>query len=156
MATSAPRVAKLLARCGLCSRREGERFILAGRVRVNGELISSPALDIVPTDVLELDRQRINHVMLARQPPRLWAAHKLRDELVTRSDPAARRTIFDRFKQMGVSEVRVLESYSLAPRDDRSVQTDGRLGGVALYVRYTNDDVTRRDPASVSTERRRH
>ena len=40
------RVAKIIARAGLCSRREAERLILRGLVRVDGELITSPALNI--------------------------------------------------------------------------------------------------------------
>ena len=42
------RIAKVLARAGLCSRREGERWIAAGRVAVNGETLTSPAFDVTP------------------------------------------------------------------------------------------------------------
>ncbi|MBN9278116.1 MAG: rRNA pseudouridine synthase, partial [Hyphomicrobium sp.] len=51
------RIAKALARAGLCSRREAERWIEEGRVKVNGKKITSPALDVDPSDRIEVAGQ---------------------------------------------------------------------------------------------------
>src|SRR6185312_4470355 len=51
----AERIAKAMARAGLCSRREAEAWILAGRVTVNGEKISSPALNVKASDRIVID-----------------------------------------------------------------------------------------------------
>ena len=98
------RVAKLLARTGLCSRREGEHWIREGRVRLNNERLTTPAVSALETDELEVDGRRVR-LASARQRPRLFAAHKLPGELVTRSDPAGRRTIFERFRAMGLADL---------------------------------------------------
>ena len=86
------RVAKLLARTGLCSRREGEHWVREGRVRLNGVQLASPAANASEADSLEVDGRRVR-LAAARQRPRVFVAHKLPGELVTRSDPAGRRTI---------------------------------------------------------------
>src|SRR4051812_26346491 len=52
---SGERIAKVMARAGLCSRREAEGWITAGRVSVNGERISSPALNVSPADKIVVD-----------------------------------------------------------------------------------------------------
>ena len=98
------RVAKLLARTGLCSRREGEHWVREGRVRLNGVQLASPAANASEADSLEVDGRRVR-LAAARQRPRVFVAHKLPGELVTRSDPAGRRTIFERFRAMGLADV---------------------------------------------------
>src|SRR5689334_24153865 len=52
---SAERVAKVIARAGLCSRRDAEAWIEAGRVSVNGAVITSPALNVRATDKIVVD-----------------------------------------------------------------------------------------------------
>jgi 23S rRNA pseudouridine2605 synthase len=49
------RIAKAIARAGLCSRRQAETWIVAGRVAVNGQVISSPALDVTAQDRITVD-----------------------------------------------------------------------------------------------------
>ena len=51
------RLAKVIARSGLCSRRDAERWIADGRVRVNGKVLISPALDVGPDDRVLVDGQ---------------------------------------------------------------------------------------------------
>ncbi len=89
---SAPmRIAKALARAGLCSRREAEKWIAEGRVRVNGRLLSSPALDVTPRDRIEVDGKALPQA----EPPRLWRYHKPRGLVTTHRDPEGRPTVFD-------------------------------------------------------------
>ena len=56
---SGERVAKVIARAGLASRREAEAWIEAGRVAVNGEVISSPALNVATSDHVSVDGEAL-------------------------------------------------------------------------------------------------
>ncbi|MEZ5850555.1 MAG: pseudouridine synthase [Hyphomicrobiaceae bacterium] len=85
------RIAKALARAGLCSRREAERWITEGRVAVNGRVISSPALDVGATDKIVVDGKPLPDA----EPPRLWRYHKPRGLVTTHRDPEGRPTVFD-------------------------------------------------------------
>jgi 23S rRNA pseudouridine2605 synthase len=85
------RIAKALARAGLCSRREAERWIEDGRVAVNGELLKSPACDVQPSDRILVDGKELP----AAEPPRLWRYHKPRGLVTTHRDPQGRPTVFD-------------------------------------------------------------
>lgn len=85
------RVAKAMARAGLCSRREAERWISEGRVKVNGETISSPALDVGPRDRIAVD----GTLMPDAEPARLWRYHKPAGLVTTHKDPEGRPTVFD-------------------------------------------------------------
>jgi 23S rRNA pseudouridine2605 synthase len=85
------RIAKALARAGLCSRREAERWIEGGRVAVNGETLKSPARDVSPSDRILVD----GNPLPAPEPPRLWRYHKPKGLVTTHADPQARPTVFD-------------------------------------------------------------
>ena len=85
------RIAKVLARAGLASRREAERMIEAGRVRVNGDQILSPALNVTETDKITLDGNPVSEP----EPPRMWLYHKPKGLVTTDRDEKDRGTIYD-------------------------------------------------------------
>lgn len=85
------RIAKALARAGLCSRREAERWIEEGRVAVNGTVLKSPARDVAETDKIVVDGTPLP----AADPPRLWRYHKPKGRVTTHRDPQGRPTVFE-------------------------------------------------------------
>jgi 23S rRNA pseudouridine2605 synthase len=90
-AKTGDRIAKVLARAGISSRRDAEKLIEAGRVAVNGRIIDSPALDIEPRDRVTVDGQPIPEA----EPPRLWLYHKPAGLVTTEKDEEGRPTVFD-------------------------------------------------------------
>lgn len=85
------RIAKVLARAGIASRREAERMIEAGRVRVNGDQILSPALNVTVDDKITVDGNPVS----APEPPRMWLYHKPTGLVTTTRDEKGRGTIYD-------------------------------------------------------------
>ena len=85
------RIAKVLARAGIASRREAERMIEAGRVTVNGKTIASPALNVSASDKIAVDGKPVS----APEPPRMWLYHKPPGLVTTNRDEKGRETVFD-------------------------------------------------------------
>jgi 23S rRNA pseudouridine2605 synthase len=85
------RIAKRLARAGLCSRREAERWIEQGRVVVNGSRLDSPACVVGPDDMVVVDGQPLGEP----ERTRLWRYHKPAGLVTTHKDPEGRPTVFD-------------------------------------------------------------
>ncbi|WP_170258974.1 pseudouridine synthase [Oceanicella actignis] len=85
------RIARRLSRAGVASRREAERMIAQGRVKVNGRRIDSPALNVGPDDRIEVDGQPV----AAPERPRLWRYHKPAGLVTSARDEKGRPTVFD-------------------------------------------------------------
>ncbi|WGD53879.1 pseudouridine synthase [Bradyrhizobium sp. CB1650] len=85
------RIAKVLARAGLASRRDAEEMVTQGRVTVNGRVINSPALDVTQNDVVAVDGKPLP----PRERTRLFLYHKPRGLMTTHDDPEGRPTVFD-------------------------------------------------------------
>ena len=86
------RIAKVLARAGVASRREAERMIEAGRVSVNGRKQTSPALNVTASDRITVDGKPIAEP----EPERIWLYHKPIGLVTSNKDEKGRETIFDR------------------------------------------------------------
>jgi 23S rRNA pseudouridine2605 synthase len=86
------RIAKWLARAGVASRREAERMIAAGRVRLDGKVIRSPALNISGDEEIRVDTRLVT----TPEPTRLWRYHKPAGLLTTARDPEGRPTVFEK------------------------------------------------------------
>jgi 23S rRNA pseudouridine2605 synthase len=94
-AEAGERIAKRIARAGLCSRREAEAWIEAGRVSVDGKRLTSPALVVGPAARILVDGKPLP----AAEPARLFRYHKPRGLLTAARDPEGRPTIYDRLPQ---------------------------------------------------------
>jgi 23S rRNA pseudouridine2605 synthase len=85
------RIAKVVSRAGLASRRDAEEWIVQGRVSVNGRVINSPALDVTSRDVITVDGKPLPE----RERTRLFMFHKPCGLMTTHADPEGRPTVFD-------------------------------------------------------------
>ncbi len=86
------RIAKWLARAGVASRRDAERMLAEGRVRLNDATVTHPASFVVPGDIV-----RVNGAVVdAPDRTRLWRYHKPADLVTTHRDPQGRPTVFDK------------------------------------------------------------
>jgi 23S rRNA pseudouridine2605 synthase len=88
---SGERIAKVLSRAGLASRRDAEEMVTQGRVAVNGRIINSPALDVTENDAVTVDGKALP----PRERTRLFLYHKPRGLMTTHADPEGRPTVFD-------------------------------------------------------------
>jgi 23S rRNA pseudouridine2605 synthase len=85
------RIAKAMAHAGLCSRRDAEAWIAAGRVAVNGEVLKTPACVVSDADTITVDGEPLP----APQAPRLWRYHKPKGLVTSHKDPQGRKTVFE-------------------------------------------------------------
>lgn len=87
----AERLAKFMARSGVCSRRQAEEYIKQERVRVDGNVISSPAFNVEGTEKILFDSEKLP----TREATRLWLYHKPAGLVTTHKDERDRPTVFD-------------------------------------------------------------
>jgi 23S rRNA pseudouridine2605 synthase len=85
------RIAKVLSRAGIASRREAERLIELGEVTVNGKVITSPALNVTAADKITVRGEAVGEP----DPPRLWLYYKPEGLVTSASDEKGRDTVFD-------------------------------------------------------------
>ncbi len=85
------RIAKVLSRAGVASRREAERMIELGEVTVNGKVIDSPALNVTPKDKITVN----GHLIGEPEQARLWLYYKPEGLVTSESDEKGRETVFD-------------------------------------------------------------
>ena len=92
--TRPERIAKAIARSGLCSRREAERWIINGQVKLNSKILTECGVNVTSKDVIEVNGKPLPNKVITK----LWMYHKQRGYLVTNYDPEGRSTIFDQLK----------------------------------------------------------
>jgi len=85
------RIAKFMARSGVCSRREAELLIRQGRVMVNGKLVETPALNVDGDEKILLDGEKLPSVQVTR----MWLYHKPAGLVTSHRDEKNRPTVFD-------------------------------------------------------------
>ena len=93
--TKTNRIAKVIARSGLCSRREAERLIISGNVKVNDKILLECGVNVTSKDQIEVNNQPLP----SKVATKLWLFNKQRGYLVTNNDPEGRPTIFDQLKE---------------------------------------------------------
>ncbi len=91
VAEKGERIAKRMARAGLCSRRDAERWIEAGRVKINGKLLKTPACVVTAADKIEVDEKPLPNF----ERTRLWLLNKRSGQVTTSRDPEGRKTVFE-------------------------------------------------------------
>jgi 23S rRNA pseudouridine2605 synthase len=89
------RIAKAIARAGLCSRRDAERLIAEGRVKLNGKVLASPAVNVTAKDDIRVDGKPLPQ----KEESRLWRYHKPAGLVTSHKDPEGRRTVFDALRE---------------------------------------------------------
>src|SRR5690349_22084599 len=85
------RIAKVMARAGVCSRRDAEKLIAEGRVTLNGQPVKSPALNVDADALITVDGKPIP----SAAPTKLWRYHKPAGLVTSHRDPEGRPTVFD-------------------------------------------------------------
>jgi 23S rRNA pseudouridine2605 synthase len=132
----AERIAKVIARAGLCSRRDAERWINDGRVCVNGKTLDTPAFTVVPEDKILVDGKPLP----ASEATRLFLYHKPVGLVTTARDEKNRATVFDKLPK---SLPRVVSVGRL------DLNSEGLLlltndGGLARYLELPANAMKRR------------
>jgi 23S rRNA pseudouridine2605 synthase len=90
-ATASERLAKRIAGAGVCSRREAEKLIEEGRVKVNGKTVKTPAFNVTADDAVIVNGK----LLAAQDKVRLWLYHKPAGLITTHKDPQGRPTVFE-------------------------------------------------------------
>lgn len=133
------RIAKIIARAGLCSRRAAESWITGGRVTLNGAVLTNPAVNVGPEDKITIDGEPL----VQRARTRLFLFHKPRGLVTTERDPQGRPTVFDYLREHWPEGPRVISVGRL------DINTEGLLlltndGGLARVLELPSTGWIRR------------
>ncbi|AFX99672.1 conserved hypothetical family protein [Candidatus Endolissoclinum faulkneri L2] len=133
--SSLERIARRIARAGLCSRREAENWIVNGRIKLNGKILKTPAITVTKNAKIMVDGKPLPKI----KQTRVWLYHKVRGTVTTAHDPEGRKTVLDTM-----------------PRDMQRAITVGRLdinseglllltnnGSLAHYLALPSTGLTR-------------
>jgi 23S rRNA pseudouridine2605 synthase len=116
------RIAKHLARAGVCSRREAERMIAAGRVAVDGRTLDTPAFLVTAKSQVTVDGKPVGQA----KPAELWRYHKPPGLITSHRDPEGRPTVFDNLPK-GLGRVLSVGRLDLASEGLLLLTNDGGL-----------------------------
>jgi 23S rRNA pseudouridine2605 synthase len=116
------RIAKVLSRAGIASRREAERLIELGEVMVNGKTITSPALNVTAKDKITVRGEPVGQP----EPPRLWLYYKPEGLVTSASDEKGRDTVFDHLPE-GMPRVMSIGRLDLNSEGLLLLTNDGEL-----------------------------
>ncbi|MBN8520757.1 MAG: rRNA pseudouridine synthase [Alphaproteobacteria bacterium] len=130
------RIAKVMARAGICSRRDAEKWIADGRVSVNGRVLATPACVITVQDEVVVDGRKLPH----KEPTRLFMYHKPAGLVTTNRDERGRETIFDKMPQ-GLPRVVTVGRLDINTEGLLLLTNDGEL---ARYLELPATGWTRR------------
>src|SRR5580700_10858301 len=89
------RIAKYLARAGVASRRDAEKLLAEGRVRLNNDAVTHPATFVGVGDLVTIDGKLVD----TPDRTRMWRYHKPEGLVTTHRDPEGRPTVFDKLRQ---------------------------------------------------------
>src|SRR5580698_8487136 len=134
-AADSVRIAKAIARAGLCSRRDAERWIADGRVSVNGKMLETPAFTVVPDDRIVVDGKPLP----TSEAPRLFLYHKPAGLVTTARDEKNRPTVFAHLPP-GLPRVVSVGRLDLTSEGLLLLTNDG---GLARYLELPANALTR-------------
>ena len=117
------RIAKVIARAGICSRRDAERWIDAGRVQLNGEILTTPAVVVTDDDKIIVDDKPLPR----KEKTRLFLYHKPAGLVTSNKDEQGRDTIFDKMPQ-GLPRVITVGRLDINTEGLLLLTNDGELG----------------------------
>ena len=143
-------MAKALARAGVASRREVERLIEAGRVALNGQVLTTPAVKVGKGDILTLDGKPVE----AAEPARVWRYHKPAGLVTSNGDPQGRPTVFEHLpkelpRTISVGRLDMNTEGLLLLTNDGGLARALELPQNALVRRYRARAFGRVDPAKL-------
>jgi 23S rRNA pseudouridine2605 synthase len=91
------KIGKFIAHAGICSRRQAEDLVIAGRIKVNDIVVLNPSQRVIKSDIIKLDNKIISKILKLRA----WIFHKPRGFITSSSDPQGRQTIYDILPNLG-------------------------------------------------------
>ena len=138
--TAPERLAKRIAGAGLCSRRQAELWIGEGRVKINGALQTSPAINVSASDRISVDDKVLPQIA----PPRLWRYYKPRGLIVSHRDEKNRATIFDAIREKYSDTLPRLISVGRLDLDSEGLLLLTNSGVLARYLELPSTGWTRK------------